>query len=83
MSKPVEPASPSKPDESETMSGPFQPLQNYLKANEKVHVAVCVTGIVGCLLLYGVLQVRTPPGRDVSAKWMPCLRARAAPGSYI
>lgn len=39
--------------------GPFSALSNYLKAHEKVHIAWCVSGIVGCLLLYGVLQVRT------------------------
>ena len=36
-------------------------FSNYLKANERVHVSWCVTGIVGCLLLYGVLQVRFEP----------------------
>lgn len=40
--------------------GPVSSFMNYLKANEKMHVAWCVSGIVGCLLLYGVLQVRGP-----------------------
>lgn len=31
---------------------------NKIKANEKVHVAYCVIGIVGCLMVYGVLQER-------------------------
>ncbi|GLC44683.1 hypothetical protein PLESTB_000974700 [Pleodorina starrii] len=29
-----------------------------IKANDKVHIAWCVVGIVGCLMLYGVLQER-------------------------
>ena len=29
-----------------------------LKANDKAHVAFCVSGILGCLVCYGVLQVR-------------------------
>lgn len=28
-----------------------------VKANEKLHLAWCVIGVVGCLMLYGVLQV--------------------------
>ena len=37
--------------------GALARVVNVVKANEKLHVAWCVTGIVGCLLLYGVLQV--------------------------
>lgn len=37
--------------------GPMNRFMTYLRNNEKLHVAWCVTGIVGCLLLYGVLQV--------------------------
>lgn len=29
-----------------------------IKSNDKLHVAFCVTGIVGCLMCYGVLQER-------------------------
>jgi len=29
-----------------------------IKANDKLHLAWCVTGIIGCLVVYGVLQVR-------------------------
>ena len=36
---------------------PITWLWGKIKAHEKVHVAWCVTGIVGCLMLYGVLQV--------------------------
>jgi hypothetical protein len=58
--KELEVSTPSKgsPAEADPMNAPLQSLTNYLKANEKVHVAWCVSGIVGCLLLYGVLQVR-------------------------
>lgn len=48
-------------EESLEMTGtalePFNKFMNYLKQNERLHVAWCVTGIVGCLLLYGALQV--------------------------
>jgi len=27
-----------------------------IKANEKIHIGWCVLGVVGCLMLYGVLQ---------------------------
>lgn len=37
---------------------PFMKAFAIIKANEKMHMAWCVTGIVGCLLLYGVLQER-------------------------
>ena len=33
-------------------------IWNRIKANERIHVIWCVVGIVGCLMLYGVLQVR-------------------------
>lgn len=39
--------------------GPINRFMIYLRNNERMHVAWCVTGIVGCLLLYGVLQVCT------------------------
>ena len=29
-----------------------------IRKNDKVHVAWCVGGVIGCLVLYGVLQVR-------------------------
>lgn len=29
-----------------------------IKANDKLHLAWCVSGIIGCLVAYGVLQVR-------------------------
>lgn len=28
-----------------------------IKRNDKVHLAWCVTGVIACLVLYGVLQV--------------------------
>lgn len=37
---------------------PVNNLMAYLRQNEKLHVAWCVTGIVGCLLVYGALQAR-------------------------
>eukprot|EP01024_Parvocaulis_polyphysoides_P030283 TRINITY_DN2750_c0_g1_i4.p1 TRINITY_DN2750_c0_g1~~TRINITY_DN2750_c0_g1_i4.p1 ORF type:complete len:361 (-),score=45.97 TRINITY_DN2750_c0_g1_i4:872-1954(-) len=33
-------------------------FETYIRAHEKVHIAFCVVGIVGCLMLYGVLQER-------------------------
>lgn len=42
--------------------GPMNRFMTYLRNNERMHVAWCVTGIVGCLLLYGVLQVCTLRG---------------------
>ena len=30
-----------------------------VRKNDKVHVAWCVGGVIGCLVLYGVLQVRS------------------------
>jgi len=35
-----------------------------IKANNKAHVAFCVSGIIGCLVCYGVLQVRANPRSD-------------------
>ena len=37
---------------------PINKFMGFLRQNEKLHVAWCVTGIVGCLLVYGALQVR-------------------------
>jgi hypothetical protein len=49
-------------EESLEMSGtalePINKFMSYLRQNERLHVAWCVGGIVGCLLLYGALQVR-------------------------
>ncbi|GAX76374.1 hypothetical protein CEUSTIGMA_g3820.t1 [Chlamydomonas eustigma] len=36
----------------------FQVIWNNVKANERAHVCFCVVGIVGCLMIYGVLQER-------------------------
>lgn len=36
----------------------FDQMMAKLKANDKAHVAFCVSGILGCLVCYGVLQVR-------------------------
>jgi len=36
----------------------FDSLMQRIKANDKVHVTFCVSGIIGCLVVYGVLQVR-------------------------
>ncbi|CAD7695936.1 unnamed protein product [Ostreobium quekettii] len=33
-------------------------IWEFIKAHERVHVAFCVTGILGCLMCYGVLQER-------------------------
>jgi hypothetical protein len=38
-------------------SGPVNQMWNKIKASERGHVIFCVVGIVGCLMLYGVLQV--------------------------
>ena len=35
----------------------FDQMMVKLKANDKAHVAFCVSGIIGCLVCYGVLQV--------------------------
>lgn len=32
-----------------------------VRANEKLHLAWCCGGVIGCLVAYGVLQVRAPP----------------------
>jgi hypothetical protein len=47
------PSTPSKADNVSVVT----PFTNFLKTHEKLHIAWCVCGIVGCLLLYGVLQV--------------------------
>jgi len=42
-------------------AGSFNPIDavwNRIRANERLHVIWCVVGIVGCLMLYGVLQER-------------------------
>ena len=31
-----------------------------VRANEKLHLAWCCTGVIGCLVVYGVLQARPP-----------------------
>eukprot|EP01025_Chloroclados_australasicus_P060577 TRINITY_DN778_c1_g1_i1.p1 TRINITY_DN778_c1_g1~~TRINITY_DN778_c1_g1_i1.p1 ORF type:complete len:386 (-),score=37.87 TRINITY_DN778_c1_g1_i1:1387-2466(-) len=33
-------------------------FDKFIRSNERVHVGYCVIGIVGCLMLYGVLQER-------------------------
>lgn len=33
------------------------PIWAKIKSNEKLHLAWCVGGIIGCLVVYGVLQV--------------------------
>lgn len=35
----------------------FDQLMQRIKANDKVHVSFCVSGIIGCLVVYGILQV--------------------------
>ena len=35
----------------------FDQLMAKIKSNDKAHVAFCVSGIIGCLVCYGVLQV--------------------------
>jgi hypothetical protein len=44
----------------------FSQLLHHLRTNEKAHIAWCVIGIVGCLLLYGALQVRFCSGEPSS-----------------
>eukprot|EP00889_Picochlorum_renovo_P002105 jgi/Picre1/29135/NNA_004528.t1 len=36
----------------------FDQLMQRIKANDKVHVSFCVSGIIGCLVVYGILQER-------------------------
>lgn len=36
----------------------FDALFARIKRNEKLHLAWCCTGVIGCLIVYGVLQVR-------------------------
>ncbi len=38
----------------------FDAFFSRIKKNDKVHIAYCVSGVIGCLVLYGVLQVRSP-----------------------
>lgn len=40
------------------MFAPVERLWGTIKANDTLHVTYCVTGIVGCLMLYGTLQER-------------------------
>lgn len=45
---------------SETAGGALEPvnkMMRYIEKNDKLHVAWCVAGIFGCMLLYGSLQV--------------------------
>ena len=35
----------------------FDQLMQRIKSNDKAHVSFCVTGIIGCLVVYGILQV--------------------------
>lgn len=63
------------PDKKKAMAcnlfAPFAFVWGKIKANERVHVAWCVTGIVGCLMVYGVLQERImvePFGTGASAE---------------
>eukprot|EP00197_Chlamydomonas_leiostraca_P013869 CAMPEP_0202867492 /NCGR_PEP_ID=MMETSP1391-20130828/9464_1 /ASSEMBLY_ACC=CAM_ASM_000867 /TAXON_ID=1034604 /ORGANISM="Chlamydomonas leiostraca, Strain SAG 11-49" /LENGTH=389 /DNA_ID=CAMNT_0049547541 /DNA_START=127 /DNA_END=1296 /DNA_ORIENTATION=- len=37
---------------------PFGAIWERIKANERLHMGWCVLGVVGCLMLYGVLQER-------------------------
>lgn len=46
------------PKSDQTPSNPIEAAWMKIRANEKGHVVFCVVGIVGCLMLYGVLQVR-------------------------
>jgi hypothetical protein len=36
----------------------FDAFMSKIKSNDKAHIAFCVSGIIGCLVCYGVLQVR-------------------------
>eukprot|EP00210_Caulerpa_lentillifera_P001006 g969.t1 len=36
----------------------FAKIWQFITSNDKIHITYCVTGIVGCLMLYGVLQER-------------------------
>ena len=39
----------------------FDTIFQKIKANDKLHLAWCVSGIIGCLVVYGVLQVSWRP----------------------
>jgi hypothetical protein len=50
-------APPPRPASPPSFS-PIDSVWQKIKANDRLHVAWCVVGIVGCLMFYGVLQVR-------------------------
>lgn len=59
------------PQASKAPAGPIDSLWFYIKSNETLHVIWCVVGIVGCLMLYGVLQERImvePYGEGANAE---------------
>ena len=37
----------------------FDQMMQRIKSNDKAHVTFCVSGIIGCLVVYGILQVGT------------------------
>jgi hypothetical protein len=47
----------------------FGPIWAFIKARERLHAIYCCVGIVGCLMLYGVLQAseRVSPDRFASS----------------
>lgn len=49
----------SMPAPSKKGSSPIDWVWDKIKNNERAHLAWCVTGVVGCLMIYGVLQVRS------------------------
>lgn len=66
-----------------------------IKVNERVHLAWCCAGVIGCLVAYGVLQVRGASGWAgeggantlsggrallTSLQWRPCLNWQHAAG---
>ncbi len=58
----------------------FDGFMARVKANERLHLAWCCTGVIGCLVAYGVLQVRSAllgvhEGGGTTATEGQCIRA--------
>jgi hypothetical protein len=61
-------------------SGPLGRLWDGIKGNERLHLAWCAVGVVGCLMLYGVLQASERGGnsKQLRGTGTACTLAAAA-----
>lgn len=62
----LEPAPDTPPPKTASMISPVSWLWGRIRANDKLHIAYCAAGVVGCLMVYGVLQASGGGAHDRS-----------------